>query len=100
MAAADTPVMDHNGLKRQSIHRMGGHCVQGRTSGRGPGCRERLLEDALALEAAGAFAIVVEGVPPSLGREITPSVSIPTIGIGAGPDCDGQGLVVHDMLGL
>jgi len=79
---------------------MGGHRVQGRKSGRAPGCRERLLEDAAALEAAGAFAIVVEGVPPSLAREITARVAIPTIGIGAGPDCDGQVLVMHDMLGL
>lgn len=59
-----------------------------------------MIEDALAIEAAGAFAIVIEGVPPSLGREITERVSIPTIGIGAGGDCDGQVLVMHDMLGL
>ena len=100
IAAVDIPVMGHVGLTPQSIHRMGGHRVQGRKSGRTAGCRERLLEDALALEAAGAFAIVVEGVPPSLAREITASVAIPTIGIGAGPDCDGQVLVMHDMLGL
>jgi len=100
IAAVDIPVMGHIGLTPQSIHRMGGHRVQGRTSGRGPGCRERLLEDALALEAAGAFAIVVEGVPPSLAREISHRVKVPTIGIGAGPDCDGQVLVMHDMLGL
>jgi 3-methyl-2-oxobutanoate hydroxymethyltransferase len=100
IADVDIPVMGHIGLTPQSIHRMGGHRVQGRTSGRAPGCRERLLEDAAALEAAGAFAIVVEGVPPSLAREISNRVAIPTIGIGAGPDCDGQVLVMHDMLGL
>jgi 3-methyl-2-oxobutanoate hydroxymethyltransferase len=100
ITAVDIPVMGHVGLTPQSIHRMGGHRVQGRKSGRGAGCRERLLEDALALEAAGAFAIVVEGVPPSLAREITERVAIPTIGIGAGPDCDGQVLVMHDVLGL
>jgi 3-methyl-2-oxobutanoate hydroxymethyltransferase len=100
IAAVDIPVMGHIGLTPQSIHRMGGHRVQGRKSGRTAGCRERLLEDALALEAAGAFAIVVEGVPPSLAREITERVAIPTIGIGAGPDCDGQVLVMHDVLGL
>jgi 3-methyl-2-oxobutanoate hydroxymethyltransferase len=100
IADADIPVMGHIGLTPQSIHRMGGHRVQGRKSGRGPGCRERLLDDARALEAAGAFAIVVEGVPPSLGEEITGAVSIPTIGIGAGPACDGQVLVMHDALGL
>ncbi len=100
LAAVDIPVMGHIGLTPQSIHRMGGHRVQGRKAGRGPGCRERLLEDARALEAVGAFAIVIEGVPPSLAREITGAVAIPTIGIGAGPDCDGQVLVMHDMLGL
>jgi 3-methyl-2-oxobutanoate hydroxymethyltransferase len=100
ITAVDIPVMGHVGLTPQSVHRMGGHRVQGRKSGRAPGCRERLLEDAAALEAAGAFAIVVEGVPPSLAREITAHIAIPTIGIGAGPDCDGQVLVMHDMLGL
>jgi 3-methyl-2-oxobutanoate hydroxymethyltransferase len=100
IAAIDIPVMGHVGLTPQSIHRMGGYRVQGRKSGRAPGCRQRLLEDAAALEAAGAFAIVVEGVPPSLAREITASVEVPTIGIGAGPHCDGQVLVMHDMLGL
>ncbi|HEY6417742.1 MAG TPA: 3-methyl-2-oxobutanoate hydroxymethyltransferase [Candidatus Binataceae bacterium] len=100
IAEVDIPVMGHIGLTPQSIHRMGGHRVQGRRSGRGPGCRERLLDDARALEAAGAFAIVIEGVPPSLAREITAAVAVPTIGIGAGPDCDGQVLVMHDMLGL
>jgi 3-methyl-2-oxobutanoate hydroxymethyltransferase len=100
VAAADIPVMGHIGLTPQSIHRMGGHRVPGRQSGKAPGCHERLLEDARALEDAGAFAIVVEGVPPSLAREITGAVAVPTIGIGAGPGCDGQVLVMHDMLGL
>jgi 3-methyl-2-oxobutanoate hydroxymethyltransferase len=100
LVAVDIPVMGHIGLTPQSIHRMGGFRVQGRRSGRGPGCRERLLEDAAALEAAGAFAIVLEGMPPALAKEITAKVAVPTIGIGAGPDCDGQVLVMHDMLGL
>jgi 3-methyl-2-oxobutanoate hydroxymethyltransferase len=93
-------VMGHIGLTPQSIHRMGGHRVQGRRSGKAPGCRERLLEDAAAVEQAGAFSIVLEGMPAELAQEITAAVSIPTIGIGAGPDCDGQVLVMHDVLGL
>ncbi len=96
----DIPVMGHIGLTPQSIHRMGGYRVQGKRSGRAPGCRERLLEDAAALESAGAFAIVLECMPPSLAKEITEKVSVPTIGIGAGPNCDGQVLVMHDLLGL
>src|SRR5216683_1419468 len=96
----DIPVMGHIGLTPQSIHRMGGHRVQGRRSGKGPGCRERLLEDAAALEAAGAFAIVLEGMPAELAAHITKSLNVPTIGIGAGPGCDGQVLVMHDLLGL
>jgi 3-methyl-2-oxobutanoate hydroxymethyltransferase len=96
----DIPVMGHIGLTPQSIHRMGGHRVQGRRAGRGPGCRERLLEDAAAVEQAGAFAIVLEGIPAELATEITSRVTIPTIGIGAGPECDGQVLVMHDVLGL
>jgi len=96
ISAADIPVMGHVGLTPQSIHRMGGHRVQGRN---GDG-RERVLADARAVEAAGAFALVIEGVPADLGREITQSVAIPTIGIGAGVDCDGQVLVMHDLLGL
>jgi 3-methyl-2-oxobutanoate hydroxymethyltransferase len=75
---------------------MGGHRVQGRNE-RG---RERVLADARAVEAAGAFALVIEGVPAELGREISQSLAIPTIGIGAGVDCDGQVLVMHDLLGL
>ena len=89
---ADIPVMAHIGLTPQSVHRMGGFKVQRDA--------EALLEDALAVEAAGAFSIVVEGVPAEVGAKITQAVSIPTIGIGAGPGCDGQVLVWHDLLGL
>ncbi len=96
----DIPVMGHIGLTPQSIHRMGGHRVQGRKSGRAAGCRERLLEDAAAVEQAGAFSIVLEGIPTDLAAEITSQLTIPTIGIGAGPSCDGQVLVMHDVLGL
>jgi 3-methyl-2-oxobutanoate hydroxymethyltransferase len=96
----DIPVMGHIGLTPQSYHRMGGHKVQGKKSGFEAGGRERLLEDAHAVEQAGAFAVVVEGVPRDLAKEISGKLSIPTIGIGAGPDCDGQVLVLHDVLGL
>lgn len=96
----DIPVVGHIGLTPQSYHRMGGHKVQGKKAGFEAGGRERLLEDAHAVEQAGAFAVVVEGVPRDLAREITAKLSIPTIGIGAGPDCDGQVLVLHDVLGL
>jgi 3-methyl-2-oxobutanoate hydroxymethyltransferase len=96
----DIPVMGHIGLTPQSVHRMGGYRVQGRAEGKAAGCRERLLEDAAALEAAGAFAIVLEGMPADLAGEITERCAVPTIGIGAGPECDGQVLVMHDMLGL
>ena len=96
----DIPVMGHIGLTPQSIHRMGGHRVQGRQSGQTAGCRERLLEDAAAVERAGAFALVLEGIPAELAKEITERASIPTIGIGAGIECDGQVLVMHDVLGL
>lgn len=92
----DVPVMGHVGLTPQSIHRMGGYKVQGKTRPEG----ERLMEDAKAVEAAGAFSIVLEGIPASLAKEITAELTIPTIGIGAGPHCDGQVLVVNDMLGL
>jgi len=96
----DIPVMGHIGLTPQSVHRMGGHRVQGRREGKAPGCRERLMQDAAALEAAGAFAIVLEGMPAELAAHITKSLNVPTIGIGAGPGCDGQVLVMHDLLGL
>lgn len=97
---ADIPVVGHVGLTPQSYHRMGGNKFQGRTSGDTAGSRERLLEDAHAVDQAGACAIVIEGVPADLAAEITAKVSVPTIGIGAGPSCDGQVLVLHDLLGL
>ena len=100
IAAVDIPVMGHIGLTPQSVHRMGGHKVQGRRRGQAPGQRERLIDDALAVEAAGVFAIVLEGIPLDLAAEITGQIDIPTIGIGAGPHCDGQILVLHDVLGL
>ena len=90
------PVMGHLGLTPQSVHALGGHRVQGRDEK----TAERLKEDAKALEDAGAFAIVLELVPAPLASQITKSLTIPTIGIGAGPACDGQVLVLHDMLGL
>jgi 3-methyl-2-oxobutanoate hydroxymethyltransferase len=93
---AKIPVMGHIGLTPQAIRRFGGYKVQGKT-GRG---REAIIDDALALEEAGCFAIVLEGVPWKLAKEITEKLSIPTIGIGAGPHCDGQVLVCHDILGL
>lgn len=90
------PVMGHIGLTPQSVHQLGGHKVQGKT----PEAAERLLKDAIALEQAGAFAIVLETMPAPLSKLITQKVSIPTIGIGAGPDCDGQVQVISDLLGL
>lgn len=96
LVRADIPVVGHIGLTPQSVHRMGGHKVQGRDDE----SRKRLLDDARAVADAGAFAVVVEGVPLELGREITAAIDIPTIGIGAGPFCDGQVLVMHDLLGL
>ncbi len=96
----DIPVVGHIGLTPQSYHRMGGHRVQGRAAGYEAGGRERIIEDAAAVEAAGACAVVIEGVPHELASEITTKLSIPTIGIGAGPNCSGQVLVLHDVLGL
>lgn len=96
----DIPVMGHVGLTPQSYHRMGGNKVQGRTSGNQAGSRERVIEDALAIESAGASAVVLEGIPVEVAQQITAQLSIPTIGIGAGPHCDGQVLVLHDVLGL
>jgi 3-methyl-2-oxobutanoate hydroxymethyltransferase len=96
MVAAEIPVMGHVGLTPQAIHRLGGHRVQGR----GAEGRARVLADARAVESAGAFAVVLEGVPADLAREVTAGLAIPTIGIGAGVDCDGQVLVMHDLLGL
>ena len=100
IANADIPVMGHVGLTPQSVHRMGGHKVQGRREGLEAGGRQRMFEDAHAVEQAGAFALVLEGIPAHLAAEITAKVSIPTIGIGAGVSCDGQVLVLHDILGL
>jgi 3-methyl-2-oxobutanoate hydroxymethyltransferase len=100
IAQADIPVMGHIGLTPQSYHRMGGNKIQGRTSGDSAGTRERLLDDAVAVEQSGACAVVIEGVPAELAAEITAKVSIPTIGIGAGIACNGQVLVLHDILGL
>ncbi len=90
------PVMGHLGLTPQSIHAFGGYRLQGQKEDEA----ERLLEDAKILEEAGAFAIVLEKIPADLSREISRTIDIPTIGIGAGPDCDGQILVTHDILGL
>lgn len=97
---ADIPVMGHVGLTPQSYHRMGGNKVQGRSTGDGAGSSHRVLEDAHAIDTAGACAIVIEGVPMHLAADITAKASVPTIGIGAGPHCDGQVLVLHDLLGL
>jgi len=96
ITSMDIPVMGHIGLTPQSVHRMGGFKVQGRDEIG----RRKLLDDAKAVEDAGAFALVLEAIPPGLAEEITESVSIPTIGIGAGLQCDGQVLVMHDILGL
>jgi len=93
---AEIPVMGHIGLTPQSIHRMSGYKVQGKSL---PAV-EDLMRDAVALERAGVFAMVLEGVPREVAAMITAEVSVPTIGIGAGPDCDGQILVFHDLLGL
>lgn len=89
------PVMAHVGLTPQSVHGMGGFRVQGRGE-----AGARVLDEALALEKAGAFAVVLEAMPADLGAEITRSLQVPTIGIGAGPDCDAQVLVLTDVLGL
>jgi 3-methyl-2-oxobutanoate hydroxymethyltransferase len=90
------PVMGHLGLQPQSVHALGGYVVQGRDEQES----ERLREDAAAAEEAGAFALVLECIPGKLAREISATLKIPTIGIGAGADCDGQVLVLHDLLGL
>jgi 3-methyl-2-oxobutanoate hydroxymethyltransferase len=96
ITAMDIPVMAHIGLTPQSIHRMGGYRVQGKKEEQA----DRLMADARAVEEAGAFSVTLEGIPQNLARKITESLSIPTIGIGAGPGCDGQVLVLHDILGL
>jgi len=92
----DIPVMAHVGLTPQSVHRMGGYRVQGREEAQ----RQRLRDDARAVQEAGAFSVVLEGIPADLAGEITEEIAIPTIGIGAGPCCDGQVLVMQDLLGL
>ncbi|HEY3822600.1 MAG TPA: 3-methyl-2-oxobutanoate hydroxymethyltransferase [Polyangiaceae bacterium] len=93
---AGVPVMGHVGLMPQSVHALGGFKVQGR----GDGGEARVLADARALEEAGAYAIVLEAIPPDLAAKVTASVGVPTIGIGAGPRCDGQVLVCSDLLGM
>ena len=96
MTSIGIPVMGHLGMTPQSIHALGGYKPQGRAKDQAA----VLLEDAKALEAAGAFALVLEAVPAPLAKSITEALSIPTIGIGAGPHCDGQVLVLYDLLGL
>lgn len=96
IVAMDIPVVGHIGLTPQSVHRMGGYRVQGREEAQA----QQLLADARAVAEAGACAIVLEGIPAALAAEITAMLPIPTIGIGAGVQCDGQVLVIHDILGL
>jgi 3-methyl-2-oxobutanoate hydroxymethyltransferase len=96
LVEAEIPVMGHIGLTPQSVNAFGGFRVQGKTEEAG----DQLMRDARAVEAAGAFAIVLESIPRELAARITAELSIPTIGIGAGPDCDGQILVINDLLGL
>jgi len=93
---AEIPVMAHIGLTPQAIHRMGGYRVQGRTLD----SQKALMEQALQLQDAGAFSVLIEAVPMDLAKDITKKLSISTIGIGAGPHCDAQILVLHDVLGL
>jgi len=93
---AEIPVMGHIGLTPQSMHAMGGFRVQGRESE----AAQRLVADAKALQHAGCFAMVIEGVPDQVAAMITDSLDVPTIGIGAGARCDGQVLVMHDLLGI
>ena len=96
MVEVGIPVMGHIGLTPQSVHALGGYKVQGRTAS----ARESIIQDAIALEDAGVYAMVLEGIPSDLAEAITSRVKIPTIGIGAGPRCDGQILVLQDFLGL
>ncbi len=96
LTEAEIPVMGHVGLTPQSVNALGGYRVQGKTAD----TAEQLIRDARAVEAAGAFAVVLEAVPRELAARITRELRIPTIGIGAGPDCDGQILVIHDLVGL
>jgi 3-methyl-2-oxobutanoate hydroxymethyltransferase len=96
LVACGIPVMGHIGLTPQSFHQLGGFKIQGRENG----AAARLLTDARALEEAGAYALVLEGIPAEIASEITAAISIPTIGIGAGVGCDGQVLVLYDLLGM
>ncbi len=96
LLGAEIPVMGHLGLTPQSVHVMGGYRVQGQQAD----AAEALVDDALALAGAGCFAVVLECVPRELAAAVTRAVPVPTIGIGAGPDCDGQVLVFHDLVGL
>ncbi|MFN2587963.1 MAG: 3-methyl-2-oxobutanoate hydroxymethyltransferase [Actinomycetota bacterium] len=96
LVEAGIPVMGHLGLTPQSVNQLGGYRVQGRTEE----AHHKLVEDAKSLEAAGVFALVLEAVPAGLAAEVTASLQVPTIGIGAGPSCDGQVLVWHDFLGI
>lgn len=96
MTRSDIPVMAHIGLTPQSIHRMGGYKVQGKTEE----SAQRLVDEAHRVEDAGAFALLIEAIPMDLAGRITSELTIPTIGIGGGPHCDGQILVLHDVLGL
>jgi 3-methyl-2-oxobutanoate hydroxymethyltransferase len=96
LVEAEVPVMGHIGLTPQSFHMLGGFKVQGKTAE----AADRLIRDARAVEAAGAFSVVLESIPREIAAQITRELRIPTIGIGAGPDCDGQVLVFHDLVGL
>ncbi len=96
LVTAGIPVMAHIGLTPQSVHQLGGFKIQGR----GEGEAEAMLQDALALQEAGAYSVVLEGIPSVIAKKISEALHIPTIGIGAGPDCDGQVLVVYDLLGM
>jgi len=96
ITSAGIPVMAHLGLTPQSVHQFGGYKVQGKEDA----SAKRIIEDAKLLEEAGAFSLVLECVPATLAKAVTESLTIPTIGIGAGVDCDGQVLVLHDMLGM
>ncbi|MBI4223358.1 MAG: 3-methyl-2-oxobutanoate hydroxymethyltransferase [Deltaproteobacteria bacterium] len=96
LVRAGIPVMGHIGMEPQSVHQTGGYKIQGKTEE----ASQKLIQDGLSLEAAGCFAIVLEGMAPETAKKITQTVSIPTIGIASGPDCDGQVLVLYDILGL
>ncbi len=96
LTAAGIPVMAHVGLKPQSVHVLGGYKIQGKSADAG----QQIVDEARALEEAGAFSVVLEGVAIETAREVTEAVKIPTIGIAAGPHCDGQVLVIYDLLGM